>query len=71
MTRLEGGKPTPYEFRALPSRAQPSAWARDALYGGGITLAALLLASTWLIARPRPRRREPRLPAPAWERTRR
>jgi hypothetical protein len=46
--------------------AQPSAWARGALYGGGLTIAALVLALGFTRARPRPRRRPPERPAPAW-----
>jgi hypothetical protein len=54
---------TRYETR----NAQPSAWVTDALAGGSLTLAALLLALTWNTARPR-RRDDPR---PAFTRTRR
>lgn len=59
-------------FTALAQRDQPSAWSRDALYGGGLALAALVLACTWVTVRPRPRGRRPRVPAPAraWERRR-
>jgi len=57
------------EFRALAHREQPSAWARDALLGGGLGLAALLLALGANTARPTPRRREPELPAPAFARS--
>jgi hypothetical protein len=55
-----------YAFTALEHRSQPSAWPRDLLYGGGLGLAALTLALGWGLARPRSRRREPDLPAPAW-----
>jgi hypothetical protein len=57
-------------FTQIAHHQQPSAWPRDLLYGGGLTVAALALALGWGIARPTPRRREPRLPAPAWSRTR-
>jgi hypothetical protein len=69
-TRRDRVKPGA-SFTALSTRQQPSAWARGALYGGGISLAALLLAMTWLIGRPRPRRTPPVVPAPAWARQRR
>jgi hypothetical protein len=57
-----------HEFTALTDRDQPSAWARDALLGGGIGIAALVLALGLRTARPTPRRREPEVPAPAWAR---
>jgi hypothetical protein len=60
-----------HDFTALTSREQPSAWARDALLGAGLGIAALLLALGVNTARPTPRRREPELPAPAWARDRR
>ncbi|MDX6662653.1 MAG: hypothetical protein QOG09_755, partial [Solirubrobacterales bacterium] len=50
-------------------RSQPSAWARDLQWGGGIALMALVLSFGWLTVRPTPRRREPELPAPAWARS--
>jgi hypothetical protein len=50
---------------------QPSAWSRDALYGGGLLLAAAILALGYTAVRPTPRRRSPTLPAPAWARSRR
>ncbi|MGH2956203.1 MAG: hypothetical protein ACRDL6_04325, partial [Solirubrobacterales bacterium] len=53
----------------LESGEQPSAWARNALIGGGLGLAALILALGVRTARPTPRRREPELPAPAWARS--
>jgi hypothetical protein len=53
------------------NRGQPSAWARDLEWGGGMTLMALVLAFGWITVRPTPRRREPELPAPAWARHRR
>jgi hypothetical protein len=65
MSRLER-----HPFTAVHSAEQPSVWTRGLLYGGGLTLGALLLAMTWT-AWPRPRRRPPELPAPAWARRRR
>jgi len=41
---------------ALTHGSHPSAWERDALYGGGLVLAALVLASGWTIMRPGTRR---------------
>jgi hypothetical protein len=55
---------------ALAHSGQPSAWPRDLLYGGGIGLAALVLAMGFAVMRPRPRRRTPQVPAPAWLRDR-
>lgn len=60
-----------YDFAALPARPQASAWSQGLLYGGGLTLLALTLALGWTAAGPRSRRREPDLPAPAWNRSRR
>jgi hypothetical protein len=71
MTRLDQGKGNRMAFAAHERRDQPSAWARAALYGGGLTLAALLMAMTWTTARPRDRRRTPEVPAPAYARRRR
>jgi hypothetical protein len=53
----------------LSHRGQPSAWARDLQWGGGLTLMALVLAFGWITVRPTPRRRQPELPAPAWVRS--
>ena len=66
MTRLE------HPFTRVARPEQASAWARTALYGGGLGLgaAALALGFLTLRPRPRPRRREPPLPAPAWARNR-
>jgi hypothetical protein len=66
-TRLEQRRPL--SFTAIANQNQPSAWARDALYGGGMALAAFAFALGWAMLRPRPCRREPTLPAPsrAWE----
>jgi hypothetical protein len=47
-----------------------SAWARDALYGGGLAVTALVLALGSGVVRPKPRRRRPDVPAPAWGRRR-
>ena len=64
MTRTEN------PFTRVEPQPQASAWARGALYGGGLGLAALTLAAGWLTLRPRPRRRQPDLPAPAYARIR-
>jgi hypothetical protein len=53
-----------------PRASQPSAWARDLAFGGGLGIAALVLALGFSIVRPTPRRRSPELPAPAWARRR-
>ena len=53
-------------FTARASSPQQSAWARNLQWGGGMTLMALVLALGWATVRPTPRRREPELPAPAW-----
>jgi hypothetical protein len=58
-----------HPFTRVTHAEQPSAWTRGALYGGAITLASLLLAMTWT-AWPRPRRRPPEVPQPAWARRR-
>jgi hypothetical protein len=67
MTRRDRVKPGP-SFTALDHTGQPSAWPRDLLYGGGLTLIGLTLALGWLTVRPTPRRRTPDVPAPAWQR---
>ena len=59
MTRLE------HPFTRLEPHAQPSAWSRGALYGGGLGLAALAAALGFSVLRPRPRRTPPEVPAPA------
>jgi hypothetical protein len=56
-------------FTPMGRHDQASAWARGALYGGGLGGAAAVLALGFLVLRPRPRRREPRLPAPALARS--
>lgn len=60
----------PLNFTAVEHAQQPSAWARDLLYGVGLGAAALVLALGLRTVRPTPRRREPRIPAPArvWQR---
>ncbi|MDX6662623.1 MAG: hypothetical protein QOG09_725, partial [Solirubrobacterales bacterium] len=63
--------PPAQSFTPLSRHAQPSAWARDLQWGGGLTLMALVLAFGWITVRPTPRRREPELPAPAFARHRR
>ncbi|MDX6651266.1 MAG: hypothetical protein QOJ38_47, partial [Solirubrobacterales bacterium] len=57
----------------LARHAQPSAWARDLQWGGGLTLMALVLALGFTTVRPGSRRRQPEIPAPArvWSHTRR
>jgi hypothetical protein len=64
MTRRDQIKPG-VSITVLSHREQPSAWARGALYGGGIGLAALVLALGFTTLRPGPRRRQPEIPAPA------
>jgi hypothetical protein len=44
-------------FTAVTRDHQPSAWARDAMYGGGLLLGALVLASAWLASGANTRRR--------------
>jgi hypothetical protein len=68
-TRRDRTKAEP-SFTALAASDQPSAWSRGALYGGGLTIAALVLAMGFSTLRPTPRRRQPELPAPAWSRDR-
>ncbi|MDX6663756.1 MAG: hypothetical protein QOG09_1858, partial [Solirubrobacterales bacterium] len=58
-------------FTPLTHHGQPSAWARDLQWGGGLTLMALVLAFGWITVRPTPRRRMPEVPAPAEARARR
>jgi len=64
-TRRDRVKAEPGSFTAVERADQPSAWARSALYGGGVTLMALTLALGWSHGRPGPRRRPPYEPAPA------
>jgi hypothetical protein len=71
MSRRADAGASQHPFTRLVHADQPSAWARGALYGGAMTLAALLLALGFTAARPRSRRRPPELPAPAWARSRR
>jgi hypothetical protein len=63
-TRLDQGRDL--AFTAHESHEQASAWSRGALYGGGLGMAALILALGWTMVGPGSRRREPELPAPAW-----
>jgi hypothetical protein len=58
-----------HPFTALAAHPQPSAWPRDLLYGGGIGVAALILALGFTTVRPLPRRRRPPAAAPVWART--
>ena len=70
MTRRARDRPAS-SITALPRSAQASAWTRDVLYGGGLGVAALVLALGFTTVRPTPRRRRvPELPAPAWARRR-
>jgi hypothetical protein len=63
MTRLDQGRGG-LAFTALQDGHQASAWSRDVLvYGGGLTLAALVLALGFTTVRPKTRRREPAVPA--------
>ncbi|MDX6652821.1 MAG: hypothetical protein QOJ38_1602 [Solirubrobacterales bacterium] len=64
------GETGPTYFTATANRSQPSAWARDLEWGGGMTLMALVLAFGWITVRPTPRRRQPETPAPAYARIR-
>jgi hypothetical protein len=73
MTRIDAiagprRKPEP-SFTSL-SRERAGSGGQAALYGGGITLAALVLALGYGTLRPTPRRRPPEVPAPAFSRTR-
>jgi hypothetical protein len=70
MTRRDRVKPG-VSFSPIAQRAQPSAWSRDALYGGGFLLAAAVLALGFTTVRPTPRRRMPTVPAPSYLRRRR
>jgi hypothetical protein len=69
MTRRERDRPDP-SFTTLRHSEQPSAWARNALYGGGLGIMAFVLAAGWVAGRPTPRRRPPEAPAPAFSRAR-
>jgi hypothetical protein len=60
MTRLDERHPF--------TRAQPSALERDLLYGGGLGVAALLMAIAFATVRPTGRRRLRSTAAPAWAR---
>jgi hypothetical protein len=59
-----------HPFTALRSLSQVSAWPSDLLYGGGLGIAALVLALGWSVVPPAARRRQPGTPAPAWHRNR-
>jgi hypothetical protein len=69
MTRHTRSGPE-HPFTRLTAANQPSAWPRDLLYGGGLLAAAAVFALGFTIVRPRPRRRTPIAPAPAWLRDR-
>jgi hypothetical protein len=69
-TRRRQARPVA-SFTSLRARPRASAWSQGALYGGGIGLAAVVLALGWATVRPTPRRRTPPVPAPAWARRRR
>jgi hypothetical protein len=47
---------TDLAMTALTHGSHPSTWGRDALYGGGLVIAGLVLASGWMIMRPGTRR---------------
>ncbi|MDX6649902.1 MAG: hypothetical protein QOJ97_1853 [Solirubrobacteraceae bacterium] len=47
---------TDLAMTALTHGSHPSTWGRDALYGGGLVIAGLVLASGWMIMRPGARR---------------
>jgi hypothetical protein len=64
MTRRDTIKPG-MSITPLRPGAQRSAWLRDLLYGGGLGVVALVLALSFSVVRPTPRRRRPELPAPA------
>jgi hypothetical protein len=66
--RRHAATPPASSFTPLAHHSQPSAWARDLQWGGGLTLMALVLAFGWITVRPTPKRREPELPAPAYAR---
>ncbi|HEX2016729.1 MAG TPA: hypothetical protein VGN69_08545 [Solirubrobacteraceae bacterium] len=68
MTRRDRVKLAP-SFTFLTAHRQPSAWSRDALYGGGLLVMAAILALGYTTVRPTPRRRSgPGIAAPAWAR---
>lgn len=67
--RLEGDR-RGLAFTSLERSGQPSAWARDLQWGGGLMLTALVLALGWSTMRPGPGRRQAEQPAPAWARRR-
>ena len=58
--------PDRHAFTAVRNSTQVSAWTRDLLDGGGLAIAALLLATAVNRAQPTPRRRRRPRPAPAW-----
>ena len=53
----------PNAFTALAHRDQPSAWARDLQWGGGLTLMALVMAFGWITVRPTPEAQNARVPS--------
>ncbi|TMK38770.1 MAG: hypothetical protein E6G56_13320 [Actinobacteria bacterium] len=57
----------PLAFTAR-DRASPSPWSNGAVDVGGLVLAAIVFALGWSVIKPRARRREPPIPAPAWAR---
>jgi hypothetical protein len=66
--KTDGTQMTRLDQRHPYTRSQPSALARDVLYGGGLGVAALVLALGFSIVRPTPRRRTTSTAAPAWSR---
>jgi hypothetical protein len=69
MARRDPERPVA-SFTANTTRPPRSAWTTDLYCGGGLALAALVLALGFSIVRPTPRRRAPEIPAPAWQRRR-
>jgi len=68
MTRTRRAKLGPSFTFLTAAHSQPSAWSRDALYGGGLLLAAAILALGYTTVRPTPRRQTPTIPAPSYVR---
>ncbi|HEX2015327.1 MAG TPA: hypothetical protein VGN69_01440 [Solirubrobacteraceae bacterium] len=70
MTRRDRTRPAA-SFTVVRGQHQASAWSQGALYGGSLTLMALVLALGYTTVRPTPRRRPPTVGAPAWARAHR
>jgi hypothetical protein len=73
MTRRDRERATATGFTGVTHAEQRSAWVTGLQWGGGIGLAAIVLALGFTTLRPTPRRRPgPEIaPAPAWARRRR